>query len=230
MAERIDETAVIAWLDGELTPEEAARVEQAVAHDAGLRAVADRHRMIQARFAAAFGPIAHEPVELPRSAEVISLAAARAARAQHDKTPTRRWWIPGAIAASLVAGLVIGQMQRPSGVGVGDRADALALAPVLAHALDRQLAGEPGPVRVALSFRAQDGSYCRSFSATYLAGVACRAGNGWRMRYATPAAPTDSDYRMAGNDPAEANAIAGMIAGDPLDAAGERTARDKGWR
>jgi hypothetical protein len=229
MAERIDEAAVIAWLDGELTPAEAARVEQAVARDAALRAVADRHRMIQARFAAAFGPIAQEPVALPRSAKVISFAEARAARAQKEKAPTRRWWIPGAIAASLVAGLMIGQMQQgPS--GIGDRADALALAPVLARGLDSQLAGEPGLVRVALSFRAQDGTYCRSFSAAHLAGIACRAGQGWRLRYASPVTPSQGDYRMAGNDPAEANAIAGMIAGDPLDAAAERAARAKGWR
>jgi hypothetical protein len=35
---------------------------------------------------------------------------------------------------------------------------------------------------------------------------------------------------MAGNDPAEAGAIAAMIAGEPLDAAGERAARAHGWR
>lgn len=229
MAERVDEATVIAWLDGELTPEDAARVERAVAEDAELRALVDRHRAIQARFAAAFDPIAHEPVKL-RSAEVVSLAAARSARREKEKAiaPARRWWIPGAIAASLVAGLVIGQMERPA--GVRDRADALALAPTLAHALDQKLAGEPGPVRVALSFRAQDGAYCRSFTGTQLAGVACRAGSGWRLRYAAPTAPAEGDYRMAGNDPAEASAIAAMIAGEPLDAAAERKARAEGWR
>jgi len=220
MAETIDETMVIAWVDGELAPAEAARVEQAVVADPALRTVAEAHRAMRARFAAAFGPIADEPVALP-NAEVISFAEARAKRMRH-------LWVPGAIAASLVAGLFVGRMERPA--GVRDRADALALAPTLAHALDTQLSGATGPVRIALSFRAQDGTYCRSFSATHLDGVACRTGDGWGLRYAAPAATPGGDYAQAGSDPARASAIAALIAGEPLDAAGERAARDRGWR
>ena len=227
MAERIDEARLIAWLDGELAPEEAARVEQAVAADAELRALAEMHKALRARFEAAFAPIAHEPVELPRSAEIISLAAARSARSP-TRTSAPRWWVPGAIAASLVLGLSIGQMERPA--GVGDQPGALALSPPLGAALDRQLAGEKGPLRVALSFRTHDGTYCRSFTAAHLAGVACRAGEGWQLRYAAPSQDDAGDYRMAGTDPGEASAIAGMIEGDPLDAAGERQARAKDWR
>jgi len=226
MAERIDEARIIAWIDGELPPREALDVEQAVAGDAALAAVAETHRAMKARFAAAFGPIADESVALPRSADVIPITAARAKRA--ERTPPRRWWVPGAIAASLALGLVIGQYREPA--GVADRADALALAAPLSHALDRQLSGEPGQVRIALSFRAQDGAYCRSFTATHLAGVACRSGEGWSLRYAAPDGHPGGDYRMAGNDPAEASAIAALIAGDPLNAAGEREARAKGWR
>jgi len=227
MAERIDEAQLIAWIDGELTAEDAARVEQAVAADAELRALAETHKKLRARFAVAFAPIAEEPVLLPRSADVISLAAVRSERAR-GTAPRPRWWIPGAIAASLVAGLLIGQMERPA--GVGDRPGALALSPPLARALDRQLAGEAGPLRVALSFRGHDGSYCRSFTAAHLAGVACRAQEGWQLRFATPSQEKTGDYRMAGSDPAQASAIAAMIDGDPLDAAGERQARAKGWR
>lgn len=225
MAEDIDEARVIAWIDGELPPEEAARVERAVAGNAALGAIAGRHRAMKARFAAAFGPIADQPVALPRSAEVISLAAARASKAK--PAPVRRWWVPGAIAASLAVGLAIGQFQRPA--GVADRADALALSAPLSHALDRQLSGEAGPVRIALSFRAQDGAYCRSFAATHLTGVACRTGEGWRLRYAATDGAPRGDYRMAGNDPVEASAIAAMISGEPFDAAAERQARAKGW-
>jgi len=220
MAEPIDETMVIAWVDGELAPAEAARVEQAIAADPAVRDLAEAHRAMRARFAAAFGAIADEPVALPR-AEVVSLAAERAKQ-------MRRLWVPGAIAASLVVGLFIGEVDRP--VGVRDRADALALAPPLAHALDTQLSGAAGPVRVALSFRAQDGAYCRSFSATHLDGVACRTDDGWTLRHAAPGSAQDGDYAQAGSDPARASAIAAMIAGEPLDAATERAARDRGWR
>ena len=228
MAEPIDETDVIAWLDGELAPEQAARVAQAVSTNPALAALAETHRAMRARFAAAFGPVANEPVMPPRSAEVVSLAAVRAARSGQSPSPARRWWVPGAIAASLVAGLVIGQLGQSG--GISDRSEALALAPSLARALDAQLSGQDGAVRVALSFRATDGTYCRSFTASHLSGVACRSGGSWRLRYAAPAAPTGGAYRMAGNDPAEAGAIAAMIAGEPLDATAERTARARGWR
>ena len=219
MAEPVDETMVIAWVDGELAPEQAARVEQAVAADPALRELAETHRAMRARFAAAFGGIADEPVALP-SAKIVSFAERRAQR-------MRRLWIPGAIAASLVAGLFIGQVERPA--GVTDRADALALAPDLARKLDTQLSGEPGPMRVALSFRAQDGAYCRSFSATHLDGVACRTATGWTLRYAAPGTASGGTYAQAGTDPAQASAIAAMIAGEPLDAAAERAARERGW-
>ena len=220
MAEPIDEMMVIAWVDGELAPEQAVRVEQAIAADPDLRDLAETHRAMRARFTAAFGAIANEPVA-PPSAEIVSLADGRAKR-------MRRLWVPGAIAASLVAGLVLGRVERPT--GVTDRTDALALAPDLARKLDMQLSGEPGSVRVALSFRAQDGTYCRSFSARHLDGVACRQGAGWILRYAAPASMQTGSYAQAGDDPAQAGAIAAMIAGEPLDAAGERTARARGWR
>ena len=220
MAEPVDETMVIAWVDGELAPEQAAVVEQAVIVDPALRELAETHRAMRARFASAFGGIADEPVALP-SAEVVSFADVRAKR-------MRRLWVPGAIAASLVAGLFVGQIERPA--GVADRADALALAPDLARKLDTQLSGEPGPVRVALSFRARDGAYCRSFTATHLDGVACRTATGWTLRYAAPGTASGGAYAQAGSDPAQASAIAAMIAGEPLDAAGERSARERDWR
>jgi len=220
MAEPIDEMTVIAWVDGELAPAQATRVEQAVAADPALRDLAETHRAMRARFAVAFGSIADEPVALP-SAEIISFAERRAA-------PPRRLWVPGAIAASLVAGLFIGQIQRPA--GVTDRADALALAPDLARKLDTQLSGEPGPIRVALSFRARDGAYCRSFTATHIDGVACRTAAGWTLRYAAPGTASGGDYAQAGSDPAQASAVAAMIVGEPLDAPGERAARERGWR
>ena len=113
MAEWIDEAQLIAWIDGELTAEDAARVEQAIAADAELRALAETHKKLRARFAAAFAPIAEEPVALPRSADIISLAAVRSARSGGPTKSAPRWWVPGAIAASLVVGLLIGQAQRP---------------------------------------------------------------------------------------------------------------------
>lgn len=216
-ADPVDEAAIIAWVDGELHGAEAERVEAAVANDAEWRALAERHRRMKARFAAAFDPIARPP------AEVISLAEVRARRAA-AAAPTRgwrRWAAGGAIAASLVAGLFV--LQDRDGAGGGG-----VPAPV-AVALNDQLSGDAGPVRVALSFRDRNGRYCRSFTGETLSGVACRAGKDWQMRYTAPGAAPATDYRMAGIDGARAKAIMGMIAGEPLDRSQEDAARRADW-
>ncbi|MBA2936472.1 zf-HC2 domain-containing protein [Sphingomonas sp. CGMCC 1.13654] len=227
----MDETRIIAWIDGELTPEEAAEVEAAVAADPALTVIADRHRRIRARFAAAFTPLLDDPVPLPRRkpAQVVSLAAVREERAQatESKRNWRGWAWPGAVAASLLVGVLAGHSNAP--LGVPDRAGALALSAPVAQALDRQTSGDLGTVNVALSFKDHDGELCRSFVAQYIGGVACKTGGGWQLRYAAPVDGQRGDYRMAGGDAASAKVVATMIAGDPLDAAGERKAIAASW-
>jgi len=231
MAETIDEARIIAWIDGELDPEEAAEVAARVAGDPALTALAERHRQMRLRFAAAFGPIAERPAELRPPAPVISLAAVRAEREEKRKAaaPPKRWAWPGAIAASLLLGLLVGQ-QALGPRAVSDRPNALALDGTIAAALDGQLSGDAGPVRVALSFRDKQGDYCRSFAGRSLSGVACRDKDGWTLRYGGQGAAATGDYRMAGADEALATAVGGMIAGEPLDRAGEAAARRKNWR
>jgi hypothetical protein len=231
MAEsKISDEELVAWIDGELSGEDAARVVAAIEADPALAARAAAHRRLEQRMTRAFGPIADEPVSLPprEPAPVISLAAVRAARAGHQRKP-RRWVVPGAIAASLLVGILVGH-QGLGPTGVSDRNGALALAAPISHALDSQLSGEPGPIRVSLSFRGQGGQYCRRFTGAHLDGIACRDARGWQLRYAAPTPEAaQGSYRMAGSDSAMAAAIAGLIVGDPLDAKGEQQARGQGW-
>jgi hypothetical protein len=255
MAETIDEGRVIAWVDGELPEAEAEWMAAAVAADPALAALAERHHMMKARFAAAFGPIATHPVqeqdeeEAPRqeSAPVISLAAVRAERHADAKARAKatakakmkaasgpaapiRWTIPVTMVASLIVGVLSGYgMSSPS--GVADRPDALAVSPKIASALDSQLSGDSGTIRVALTFRDQAGDYCRNFTATHLSGIACRRRGAWELRYAAAAAAAaPGDYRMAGGDDGAARIVTTMIAGEPLDRRAESAARQKGWR
>jgi hypothetical protein len=247
MAETIDEARVIAWVDGELSEAEAAWMADAIAADPALSALAECHRKMKMRFGRVFGPIANDPVEVvPEetvSAPVISLAAVRAERHAEAKAkakakpprpananPPIRWAIPVTMVASLIIGVLSGYgMSSPS--GMADRPDALAVSPKIANALDSQLSGDAGTIRVALTFRDQAGDYCRTFTATHLTGIACRNGNAWQLRYATPSAPSgQSDYRMAGSDDGAAQIMAAMIAGEPLDRRAETAARQKGWR
>jgi hypothetical protein len=105
----------------------------------------------------------------------------------------------------------------------------------LREALDTQLASaaSPGqPTRIGLTFRNQAAALCRSFEGESASGLACRDGKAWRIEGLYGAnASRQGDYRMAaGADPRLSALIDSTIAGDPLDAAGERAALAKGWR
>jgi hypothetical protein len=230
----MDETRIIAWIDGGLSPEDAAEVEAAVAADPKLAAMANRHRRIRARFESSFTPLLAGPTARPkrRTGQVVSLAAVREERAAQVAPPPsrgRRNWIwPIALMAGLVGGIFAGQSLQPG--AIADRDGALILAQPIAQALDKQTSGDLGTVNVALSFKDHDGHYCRSFVAQYIGGVACKTGDAWQLRYAGAVDVQHANYRAAGGDPASARAIATMIAGAPFDTADERKAIAAGWR
>jgi hypothetical protein len=225
----MDEARIIAWIDGDLSPEEASEVAAAVAADPDLAARADRHRRVKARFTKAFGGIIEEAARMPapaRPAAVVSIASARAkrnaaAKAAAPPRPKRNWAVPAAVAASLAIGIAVGLQVRPM-PGIGDEPRATILGEPIAGALTRQPSGADGTARIALSFHDKGGLWCRRFAATHLAGIACREGNGWRLRYVTPEAG-DREVGLG-------SAVGAMIAGAPADAAQERAAIAAGWR
>jgi hypothetical protein len=102
--------------------------------------------------------------------------------------------------------------------------------------LTTQLASQTGPIKLGLTFRTAAGRYCRTFqiAADRLAGLACREPGGWTLQATARMAPeqAQAEYRTAGSDTPGAvlAAVDGLIAGDPLDAAAERAARDSGWK
>ena len=233
-----DET-FFAWLDGELEAAEAAEMAARVAADPRLAAIAAQHRSLGARLKGAFDPVAAEPLPARLAASlgapptVVDLAAARDRRAAARSWPGVPQW--AAMAAALAVGIVVGTAVRPVGEAdpVALRGGAMVAAASLDRALDRQLASAPsGEVRVGLTFRDRSGAICRSFSASSASGLACREGEDWRLRglFAAPEGQS-ADYRMAaGMDPDLAALVDSSIAGEPLDSAQERAARDKGWR
>lgn len=232
----VTDEMLMAYVDGELSPEDAALVDAAVTRDPVLAARMSRHRQLAGGLRGAFGEIAEEPVPARLTAllgggAVVSLDAARDRR----KTPHRSQW--GMIAAGIAAGVIVG-LTVPRGptpmVGTDMRARGQ-----LASALDSQLASAPvkgALVKVGLSFRTQERRYCRTFTVTRgegPAGLACRDGDRWVVRLAAPAAATQgSDYRTAGSDtpPEILEAAQAIMVGEPLDQAGEARARTQGWR
>lgn len=200
------------------------------AHDDEQLLKAERRRM-----AAAFGDVLNEPVpdrlkallaEPAPVAQVLDLGAVRARR--YGMASWAAW---GGMAATLVLGTLIGTRLAPSG---GDDAGRLVASGAVAKALDRQLASAPaGPVAVQISFKARDGRFCRSFSTTTAAGLACREADGaWALQQVAAVAASGSGMRQAASSlpPSVLGAVDGLMAGEALNAEQEKAARDRGWR
>lgn len=222
---------LMAYADGELEAAERAAIEQAMRTDPAIAAAVERHRALRADVAAAFAGILDEPVpaRLQPPAPVVSLAVER------DKR--RRWSWPewGALAATLVVGVLAGRM-IPGGGGpaIAGNGNQVLAQGELAAALDRQVGGKAeGAVKVGVSFAARDGAYCRGFIMGASAGLACREGGQWKIPVLAEAEKEAAGgYRQAGSalPPAVLDAIDARIADRPLDAAGEEAARARGWQ
>lgn len=222
---------LMAYADGELEAAERAAIEQAMRTDPAIAAAVERHRALRADVAAAFAGILDEPVpaRLRPPAPVVSLAVER------DKR--RRWSWPewGALAATLVVGVLAGRM-IPGGGGpaIAGNGNQVLAQGELAAALDRQVGGKAeGAVKVGVSFAARDGAYCRGFVMGASAGLACREGGQWKIPVLAEAEKEAAGgYRQAGSalPPAVLDAIDARIADKPLDAAGEEAARARAWQ
>lgn len=230
----IDDEEFFAWLDGELDDEAAARVASEVASSPELSARAEEHRRLAAGLRTAFAPVM-AGTAAPRfeRAQVIDFGAKAVERGRgHGRFGVPQW---AAMAATLALGLVVGNM-------VGDRSSApvqnrdglLIAAASLDQALDSQLASAamPDGVRIGLTFRDRQGSFCRSFRDAATSGLACRRDGDWQIRGLFQGAEGQAgDYRMAaGEDPRLAALIDDTIAGEPFDAAQERKSLEQGWR
>lgn len=229
----VDEEKLIAFADGELPEAERAEIERALEQDAELRGRLDAHMRLKRRLSAAFDGALQEPVP-----ERL-LASARGANPGNVvKLPEKRvrnWAVRewGAMAASLAAGLVLGvgvMSANAPMIAVGD--DGMVASGALSQALETQLAAdEPGSARIGLTFRTEDGRYCRTFNlvGSATAGLACREDDGWTIAM-TAAHAAAGEVRMASAPPEVLAAVDAMIMGEPLDAAAEARARDAGWR
>lgn len=222
----IEERDIEAYVDGELPADRRRAVEAAIAADPAAAARVKAHRQLGTRLADAFDGVIDEPVP-PQL-----VAAAR--RKKPPFVPVRlgppAW---AAMAASLAIGFVLARSLAPEPL-VESRGGRLVANGLLETALQRDLAGDAGarPIRIGLSFRARDGRYCRTFGGEQLQGLACRADGRWAIELAARAPPSPApDYRQAGvrTAPAVLAAVDALIDGPPLDAAGERAARDRTW-
>lgn len=229
-----DRATIAAYVDGELDLVSAKRLEKAMAEDAPLAKAVEAERTLRARLSAHFDPVAEETLP-DRLAGLLSSSVSNLDEQLVEKTARRyrssviQW---GAMAASLVVGLMIGgtALNRDAGY-VRDDGGTLVASGKLADALQTQLASTQGTnpeVRIGTSFAAKDGGYCRTFESASLDGIACRAGKDWQLKQ-TLSGNGASAYRQASAG-ALAEAAAAMMAGEAMGAAAEKAAAKKGWQ
>lgn len=239
----IDDDILMRRIDGELSPQEADRVDAAALVDPDVAARLEGMRRLHAAAGEAFPVVAD-----PRDQALARLIAAEGAaprspfaglgQALADAFSPRRAALWGGLAAAaFVGGVLLGPY-----FGEADRSLAVGSNGVLTDAslvrvLDTRLAadGADGDGRsVGLTFRDDEGRWCRTFRAdeARLAGLACRQPDGWTMRVLAPTGGAPGEVRTAGADTPEAvlAAVDAAISGDTLDAAAEARARDAGWR
>jgi hypothetical protein len=236
------EEDIVAFIDGEMAGPERAAFEARMAKEPALADEVRRQRELVERLRAAY-PDREDKAFDPQAvaalglgdATVVELSAARAQR--RGRAMPRSWWA-GAIAASLVCGILIGRT-TPAGLGgqdiVADRRGQLIAGSSLDRTLTGQQDGGAGPIKVGMTFRTADG-YCRTFRlADGNAGMGCRSGDHWSILALVkgrPEEPRSADFRLAGDEfpPSLMSEVDARIIGTPLTPSDVEKARRARWR
>jgi hypothetical protein len=230
---------LLAFVEGELSPEEARKVAAEVANDPALASHVEKHRALKARLHEASLPMTQ--AAMPES--VTSNAPPPVERVTpmppaSESIGVRRSWIPaGAMAVGIALGALLaftflpaGEIRSVNGAAVADGALARALSTVIVSEQDKSA---NSGARIQDSFFSGEGYFCRDFTTSgdakdALAGIACRESSGWRIRVLAAAGGNGkSDAPVV---PASVrDTLDAMIVGKPLDADNERAARSQDW-
>jgi len=239
-----------AYVDGELDSAARADIEEAVRKDPNIEQRIARYRALRNQLQAAYAAELEEPVpdrlvaalrepETRGSPAVADLEAARSAKARKavpGNAAASRWRF--SLAASVLIAVGAGVLTwRHTHTATMEVDGTLVAQGSLAAGLSDQLSGDGAsgsPVRVGFSFVAKSGIYCRTFSLSTDAGLACRRAGRWEILALTKqdsAEPADAQFRTAGSalSAKVLAAVEQQIAGEPLDRAGELAARGKHW-
>lgn len=238
-----DDAQIHAYVDGALDAAAAARLEADIRNNSLLAARVERQRELRRQLRAAFDPVLDEPVPsrlrealAVQPAAVVELDKVRAVRGAGAaaRWSLREW---GAIAATLVIGTVLGSLLFRN---AGDLPLETVQGDLVASgALDAALSTQPGgaaargDLRIGLTFRVEDGSWCRTFSLRGASGLACRRQDRWAVHLLEDGAPADAgDFRQAASalSPAMLGAIGALGAGDVLSPEQEQAQLRSGWQ
>ena len=183
-----------------------------------------------------------------------AIIAANKAAKKAANSPRWSWPEWGALAATLIVGVMVGHsefMQTPLSGGSGQQVAMLgkegrlvaqgklatALSEQLADASNAQVADKialNSGVKIGVSFVANDGAYCRSFAIDGSEGLACRVGSEWNIPLILEQKNQQKtgDYRQAssGTSSVILDAIDQRISGQTLDRVAEQQAKKLGWK
>jgi hypothetical protein len=227
----IDDAQWMAYVDGGLDAAGRAQVEAAMAANPALAARVQAQQALRGRLQRGLAAELGEPVPDRLSALLVPAPVLQPAGPAATPPPAAPPWRG---AALLGAGLLIGLLgpRLLPGGGADLRIDGR-----LAQALEQQLvaeAGSAGDWQPRLSFRDAEGRYCRAFSGTGQAGLACKGADArWALQLLLPAeAAASGELRTASSalPPALLAAVDARATGGTLDAEAERKARDSGWK
>ncbi len=254
MATTMTEETLMAYVDGELDADTRAAVETAMASDPDVARRVARQQVLRQKLRATFDGVLDEAVpdrliatarDAPAGSPDSKVSDLSRARTERDARFVPRWSWPqwGAMAASLILGMLLGQAlwRAPASGPIVARDGRLIAQEALDEALSSQLASKQpldAQIGMGLSFRSKSGEYCRTFMVREgrgLAGIACREGDVWAVQVIAPddsPGSPDGGYRMAGAElpVLVLQAVEERIEGDPLDANAEAAARESGWR
>jgi hypothetical protein len=233
MAKMTDEK-VMAYVDGELTPEDRSALERRLASDRQLQCAVANERLLRSKFAETYDPTLAEEVpqrllqllERPNP-QVLPFRRPRIAPAGW------RWQHLTAMAASLALALFLGNGLLSNDRAAEDQA-GFRITKETAEALNVQLASTQSanaPVQIGVSFIGPEGQPCRTFGVSEGAGLACRSGNEWKLELFAPGTGSSGTefQRAESGSTAVMSKVQELIAGEPMDGRQERQARDAGW-
>jgi len=238
--EQIDDEMLTAFLAGELSAEQSARVEQAINDDVALAARLDRLAQVDELTSHAYRYVLDEPVPQRLTDAVWQNNEEGQSGDRVVNLATRRrsaGYIPMAVAASvaLVIGGLLGQQFASDKTGSHN---PLYIALEQTPSQQRFEAGNGNVIMPVMSFRASDGRYCREFRISadrkVSVGVACKQEGYWNTEILLAADnhPADGQGYQPASDhsqPALDAVLDSLWAGVAYDLAGEKALIRQGW-